>query len=454
MSNTPGVSWTTVLSRGATKKVVSVNSSRQSAESGLIPEILFEDEDLKNALLIQRATAIVQQALTSNSVLFSFPKKLFEDRVQAYKLIEAQISAKMEFLPISMYSTRADSELLIQANFDDNEDRGIALLSGVAHNGVVYKAVASNTSVNGNSSGLTHVQFTLLHSVSRQADFLVKLLDSLAYYGKVYQVKKYTRKGYFEGKMSVILDTSEGYIDDDCKTVPAQALSRNLYLHAWDCYAVASFINAPAVCHFCRLSGHLRSACPQLASRKCFGCHELGHTARFCKNKPKRKVDVSEEEELDQYMEASQATASTKGEGLKKDLTPDTPVSATKGSTVNKDLTEAKSLDKDSMLQDEDTASDPVDLDMGDANDNKASSSKERVDLMARDGSQASKYAPYATGYSMKIDSPREMLAMSKVSDSTKAKVNATKKTVSPSGNRVVKKVVSTKTSSSGAHRA
>ncbi|CAO3654997.1 unnamed protein product [Mucor fragilis] len=46
---------------------------------------VYEDDDLKGQILASKAMAIVQQTLTSGSVLFSFRKGLFGDRVDAYK---------------------------------------------------------------------------------------------------------------------------------------------------------------------------------------------------------------------------------------------------------------------------------------------------------------------------------------------------------------------------------
>ena len=54
----------------------------------------------------------------------------------------------------------------------------------------------------------------------------------------------------------------------------------------------------------------------------------------------------------------------------------------------------------------------------------------------------------------MKVDSAQEMLALTKVKDSTKTKVVATKKTITPGGTRMVKKAAISMASSGGARRA
>ncbi|KAI7875970.1 uncharacterized protein EV154DRAFT_429899 [Mucor mucedo] len=126
-------------------------------------------------------------------------------------------------------------------------------------------------------------------------------MNSLLVYGQVLQVKEYTCGGYFEGQLSVILNTSAGYSPDDSAVFPNEPLTNNLYLYQWDCFASASFKGAPIVCHWCHHAGHVRSKCPELAKTKCFACQDHGHTAKFCKkrtcqpeqiNTPKKESNV------------------------------------------------------------------------------------------------------------------------------------------------------------------
>jgi hypothetical protein len=100
-------------------------------------------------------------------------------------------------------------------------------------NDVVYKACSTKeTTVSGS---LKHVQLTILR-MTEKATFLSDLMSSLEYYGKVLQVKKYTRNGFFEGRVSVLLDTSVGYKDAEGKLVEAKPLERMLYMCEWDCF--------------------------------------------------------------------------------------------------------------------------------------------------------------------------------------------------------------------------
>jgi hypothetical protein len=428
MSNTIEVPWSTVARNAATKRcfVPPIRGKVQNVDSPLVPEILFEDENLKNELLVRKATAIIQQALTPGSVLFQFPSKLFGDRVDAYQVIEKQISANVDFLPLSCLASSTSGELLIEAKFVSADHAKLALETGVTVGDVVYKAVSSKC---GSSvgQGLTHVQFTLLSNVSRDPKFLVYMLDSLQFYGKVYQLKKFSRKGYFEGKMSVLLDTSVGYENGEGEVVDAEPLSRQLYLSAWDTYAPASFKNVPPICHFCRLSGHLRVDCPQLAKRRCFGCHQLGHTARFCKStKGKQQDDLSEGDALDQYAKDSRKAAKSAVATVVKDLT-----------VPNKDLTDlpmsmatevpAKDLSMvhGAIVGSEESNDEDMEMD--------EPAVVKKPFVSGVDGSRASKYADYLDGTGMKVDSAAEMMSLTKVSPPVKAKMSHIKKVTPPS---------------------
>ncbi|KAI8646660.1 hypothetical protein BD408DRAFT_479867 [Parasitella parasitica] len=114
------------------------------------------------------------------------------------------------------------------------------------------------------------------------------LIASLSYYGRVLQLKQYTRGGFFEGNFSALIDNSIGTLVEG-EHRPANPLDRMLYLCELDCFVAATFKGAPPVCHFCRHSGHIRAKCPELAKRRCFGCHKPGHMIRFCPEFDKQK---------------------------------------------------------------------------------------------------------------------------------------------------------------------
>ncbi|KAL7326113.1 hypothetical protein PS15p_208501 [Mucor circinelloides] len=295
MSATTDLSWVKVLSRGLSKKAINAQAQPQRARDDafkLIPEVLYEHEDLKAEVLTRKANATLQQALTPGSVLFTFPNKTFDHRTAAYRVIQEQILANVQFRPLSLYHQKPNSDLLVEAKFDIVEDTKRAIHAGITYKEVVYKATAAKD----NSEGkLTHVQMTMVRMPNMNT-FLEDLLRSLKYYGKVYQVKKYKIDGYFEGHVSFMIDTTAQYTDDEGNAYEVQPLSQMLYLSAWDVYVPAMYKGAPPVCHFCRQSGQIRAACPTLAKRKCFKCHNLGHTARFY-----REEEKSFDEALEDY---------------------------------------------------------------------------------------------------------------------------------------------------------
>jgi hypothetical protein len=460
MTENSAVSWTTVVARGASKKVP-LTPGRRNVDNAAVPlvgEVIFEDDDLKSELLVRKAAALVEQALCSSSVLFSFPGKLFGDRTGAYKVIEEQIDTNVDFRHISSMRANAGGDLLVEANFDAKDDATKAVNDGVVVNGVVYKAVSTSAASGSGSSvggNLTHVQFNLLCCTPNRATFLVDMLDSLAFYGKVYQLKKYTHKGYFEGKMSVLIDTSVGMEGEDGEVVPPQPLTRMLYLSAWDMFAPAQFKNAPPVCHFCRLSGHVRKDCPELAKRTCFSCREKGHTARFCK--VKKQAVKSFEAELDDYV----ALSGAKKSGL--DPTPKDDVVVVEEAPI--ELVEQEG-DSEPLVgvsggisgvsgvasgvaggvsgvsgvasgvaggvsggvPGDDSIIEVMELD-GEG-DPLLSGERVEYDPNSPTGARASKFADYEVASTMKVDTVQEMMDLSKVKVKTQNKIDFLKKNI------------------------
>lgn len=479
MTETSAVPWTTVVARGASKKVMLAPVRRNVDHSAiaLVGEVLFEDEGLKSEILIRKATAIVQQALSSGSVLFSFPGKLFEDRTDAYKVIQNQVAADVEFRPISTWRQNAGGDLWIEATFGLKAHATKAVNAGVTVNGVVYKAVSTNSGSSASVGGnLTHVQFTMLCSTPNKDTFLVDMLDSLAFYGKVYQLKKFTRKGYFEGKMSVVLDTSVGIKGEDGEVIPPQPLTRMLYMSAWDNFAPAEFKNAPPVCHFCRLSGHVRKDCPELAKRMCFSCRENGHTARFCKAKANK--DKSFATELEEYISLSgdkkpasesesEDSVVVEEEAAMDDEEDEVSSVVSEGETVPGAASGAASGagsgvaagivsgDESGVVLGDEQGSDDMEVDGEGAPLSSGANSKYNPNSPS--GSLASKHAPFASGVGMKVDSPKEMLNLSKINSSTQNKIDFLKKNIAnvtkASGSSVTKAPKPSKSSGS-AHRA
>lgn len=447
MANNPMETWATKASRHTPKRCLQENKRRMDNKPDvhLVGSVLFEDDDLKCQILASKAMAILQQSLSSGSVLFSFQKTLFNDRADAYDLIKEQISSKVEFRTISLYDAKRDGSLIIEARFTDPENAKKAMVEGVTVQGVVYKASSNRETTE--FGEVKHVQFTLLRMVDKST-FLHDLMQSLSYFGRVLQVKQFTRRGYFEGQLSVIIDTSVGYQVDQQEWQEAKPLDRMLYLSEFDCYVTATYKGAPPVCHFCQHSGHIRAKCPELAKRRCFGCNKHGHMLRFCPEGKqaeylkKQKVSHDSEEVVQARAATEQVSdfvdSSKIGEGEAKQVEEEEVVVEYVVDSVDEEHLEDASVDivhhstkvdsKDSedmeddlqekdeqvkQVEDEDMEEDHIVL----AGAGSATSK----------GSLFSKYAPMSVALSMSVDKPEEMLCLTKVKASTQRKLDALK---------------------------
>ncbi|KAI7873376.1 hypothetical protein K492DRAFT_170167, partial [Lichtheimia hyalospora FSU 10163] len=238
MSNTDTVQWSQVVAKGAGLKVIT--PSRPSPISTMSTDLFYEHQDFTKQLLSRKAAAIVRQALTPDSVLFSFPSTLFTRRSQAYKIIESQIGPVEGFRPLSAYDVRTRRDLLIEAKFIDPTHATLAIENGITVDDVIYNAAPS---VTGAENPLIRVQLNLLH-ISKDSSLLKGLLSSLRYYGQVYQIRRVLCDGYFEGQLTITIDPSVGYKDSKGELQKAQPLQRMLYLETWDVFAPATFKGA------------------------------------------------------------------------------------------------------------------------------------------------------------------------------------------------------------------
>ena len=244
-----------------------------------------------------------------------YKKKAFADRSEAYQLIEDQIGPMEGALPLNVYDLRARGNLLLEVKFEAQADTTRAINDGVTVDDIVYKA---SPSVAGVENPLVRIQLTLLQ-IAKPEDLKQGLLSSLRYFGKVYQIRRVLRNGYFEGRMTITLDPSKGYVDDNGNMHDPHPLQRMIYLESWDVFAPASYKGAAPICYYCRQAGHIRSACPDLANRQCFGCGNTGHTRRFCRTKPTAPAtsttsEPSETQLLDQYLQQSTSAHDEKDE--------------------------------------------------------------------------------------------------------------------------------------------
>ncbi|KAI7874377.1 hypothetical protein K492DRAFT_137947, partial [Lichtheimia hyalospora FSU 10163] len=238
MSTTDTLKWSQVVAKGAGMKVIT--PSRAPREANISTDILYEHPDFTRQLLSRKAAAIVRQALTPQSVLFSLPTMAFEKRSQAYNIIESQIGRVQGFRPLNEYDPRSRRDLLIETKFIDPECAQKAIEEGVTVDDVIYKA---SPSIAGSENPLIRVQLNLLYIDTDEA-IRNGLLSSLRYYGQVYQIKRILCDGYYEGQLTVTIDPSMGYTDTKGEHHESQPLQRMLYLETWDTFAPATFKGA------------------------------------------------------------------------------------------------------------------------------------------------------------------------------------------------------------------
>ena len=254
------------------------------------------------------------------------------------------------------------------------------------------------------------------------------LLSSLRYFGKVYQIRRVLRNGYFEGRMTITLDPSVGHIDDNGNLHDPHPLQRMLYLESWDVFAPASYKGAAPICYYCRQAGHIRSTCPDLAKRKCFGCGRTGHTRRFCSTKPTAPAtntisEPSETQLLDQYLQQSTSAHDENEENADSNNV----------TTVENDTVE-ENVDIDDQPMEHASTTTPEMHEQQDLLDDEHMDMEDEViaeQTTQRDPSTtllASKHAPIEVATMMKVDSPVDMMNLSRVKASTKTKSHSVKR--------------------------
>lgn len=346
-------------------------------------------------LLDNSYPAIVRQALTPDSVLFSLPALAFERRSKAYSLIESQIGPVHGFRPLSVYDMRSRRDLLIEAKFVDPAHTTKAIEDGITVDEIVHKA---SPSVAGSENPLLRVQLSLLH-IDTDQSLKDGLLASLRYYGKVYQIRRVLCDGYYEGQLTVTIDPSVGYKDSKGVSHDAQPLQRMLYLETWDTFAPATFKGAAPVCYYCRQAGHIRNNCPALAKRVCFECGVAGHTRKFCKAK------VTDTQAIELY-ETAVAEASEKGNTHTNADLEQTTISEEEIIDTTIPLAEQTAESDSDLMEEEDQESDMRDSDMGmEPEDNTEEISAEKLSQVDPEFSVASsQWAPYDKATRMKVD--------------------------------------------------
>ncbi|KAI7873663.1 hypothetical protein K492DRAFT_112651, partial [Lichtheimia hyalospora FSU 10163] len=89
MTTSDSVPWSQVVAKGVRMRVIT--PTRRFQNTSISTDLLFEHPEFTKQQMARKAAAIVRQALTPDSVLFSIPTSAFTDRTDVYKAIEAQI---------------------------------------------------------------------------------------------------------------------------------------------------------------------------------------------------------------------------------------------------------------------------------------------------------------------------------------------------------------------------
>ncbi|CEP12682.1 hypothetical protein [Parasitella parasitica] len=387
-----GTTWAELAARGADIRHYTTSKRRSvttASSHPLVGSVVYEDEDYIGRILATKAMKIMQQSLTPDSVLFTFRKGLFGDRVNAYRAIQTQISRFVEFRPLSIYDCK-DASLFIEAKFEEADDAKKAIKTGLSIDGITYRAVLPQEPQD--YSKVKQVQFTLMRIVTDPA-FLLDLIRSLSHYGRVLQIKQFTRGGFFEGQFSVLIDNSVGMlVEDVCRA--ANPLNNMLYLGKFDCFVAATFKGAPPVCYICRHSGHIRAKCPELADVDAMGAIKPGHIIKFCPeaDKQRQQADFVESDYADKDKLGDSEAESTDDEEFKDP--PDNEKVDDVESVASENENDNQCLDD--HMQEDDDEEDKV-IVAGDVKTNPARSSAH------------SKYAPITVAMSMKVDKPEEL---------------------------------------------
>jgi hypothetical protein len=82
--------------------------------------------------------------LHPNTVLFTFNSDVFQDRTEAYAVIEKEIGFAKGFRPINLYGNQKRHELIIEAKFRMESDAHKAIKLGFTHKGIQYRGSPSN----------------------------------------------------------------------------------------------------------------------------------------------------------------------------------------------------------------------------------------------------------------------------------------------------------------------
>ncbi|KAI8078923.1 uncharacterized protein BX664DRAFT_287132, partial [Halteromyces radiatus] len=270
-------SWAQKVAKGLQAKVPAPMNSKDLMGDQIhyTAVTLYEDEQLKDQIRIHRAEQIIQQTLEEEAVLFELPKREFTTLTEAYTLIQDQIGIIDGVTPLNRFGSNTRGNLLLEVTFVESQHASDAIEKGITINEVNYRA--SPTRLNGSTQPPRMTRVFLNYVPKKQSVLKEGILESMKFYGKVCEIKKMMNGNFFEGQVSILLDTNDDGVDKKYRP-----LQRMLYMAHWDRYIPATFKGAPPVCYQCRQAGHIRKECPVMKQITCSRCLEKGHTAKFC----------------------------------------------------------------------------------------------------------------------------------------------------------------------------
>ena len=384
---------------------------------------VFKEAGLDEQMQAYRAERIMQRALDPRTVLLEMPTRPFKDLLDMYMFIQGKLGNLAGVTPVQEDFRRRDTTLL-NVVFKDPEATRAALEKGIEVDGLTIKATAGKTDL-GMPMKLTRVHLSRIPIAADDQELMVGLCESMAVYGRVMEVKKVHRMGFFEGQASVLLDLSE---NEDAETKePLVPLARMVYLSYWDTMAFASYKGAHDICYFCRQEGHKRADCPVRAKIICRRCHNKGHMARECRTEKteypsvKRILTRKSEEDLhptpkksnigQEQQDAPEMTATNvevHTEEAMEESTDETMEERAEAAT--EEFTFNNMEIADAFVDDPFEATPPPETEAMETSGERQPNKTGEGPSFGPSGAQASKHAPYATGTTMKVDSAEEMV--------------------------------------------
>jgi hypothetical protein len=218
-------------------------------------EIVYEMKGFSEQQRSEKAAAILKRALNPDAIIFELPKEEM-DADSVVEEIVSQIGEIAGYTNLNLYNLKAKNTML-EIVFEETEDVQMALSTGVNLNGTTYLGTPSV-----DEDRKPTIRVNLSHIPLKLNQYLGEALSR------------------FFGEAAVILDRKEENQKD------YEELSRMIYLESQDIFIPATYIGAPKICFHCRLAGHVRNDCPELAAIQCHKCNGYGHFRRYCKSKP------------------------------------------------------------------------------------------------------------------------------------------------------------------------